>query len=296
MNDSEFRCGFVSIVGKSNVGKSTISNKLIGEKLSIISPKPQTTRVNIKGILNDSNKQIIFLDTPGFVKARYELHNKMNEYIKNAFTDSDVIMFITDANAYPTEYDTEVIRTLSRIKDIPKIALMNKIDLITEEVLERKLENLRKQDFEIVIPLSAIQKDDFSDIIEVVTSFLPFNPPFYDTEQLSDLPMRFFVKETILEQIFLNYEDEIPYSSAVVVEKYEELPNKILIQANIWVERDTQKAIIIGNNGEKIKKIRKAAESQCYKLTGSRTQIELWVKVKSDWRKKKNAIKEFGYR
>jgi len=292
---SEFRAGFVSIVGKPNVGKSTLLNKLLGEKLSIVSPKPQTTRMNVKGIYNDERRQIIFLDTPGYVKARYELHRKMSEYINLAFQDTDLILFITDANHFPTDYDKEMLEIVSKHKTCPRIAVLNKIDLVDEQVKNEKITELGKYDFDQVIAISAIQKEDFSDFIEIVTSLLPFNPPFYERDQLSDLPMRFFLKEVILEQIFLNYRDEIPYSCAVVVEKYEELPNKIKVLANIWVERKTQKMILIGADGEKIKEIRKYAESECYKFTGKRTQLELWIKIKPDWRDKKNALKEFGY-
>ena len=293
--NSIYRAGFVSIIGKPNVGKSTLMNKLLGEKLSIISPKPQTTRQQIKGIISDDKRQIILMDTPGFVEARYELHNKMLEYISNSLKDSDVIIFMTDAKKFPTDYDKQICENLKRL-NVPKIAMLNKIDLSDEITINKKLELLEAYDFERIIPISVLKASDLSSFLDELTKLLPFNPPFYSTDEISDMPMRFFAQEIIREQIFLNYDDEIPYASTVVVEQYHDFPNKVVIAANIWLEKKSQKPIVIGKGGKKIKAIRISAEKEIHKIVEKRVKIDLWIKIKPNWRKKQNALKEFGYR
>jgi len=293
--NSIYRAGFVSIVGKPNVGKSTLMNKLLGEKLSIISPKPQTTRQQIKGILSDESRQIILMDTPGFVEARYELHNKMLEYINNSLKDSDIVIFMTDAKKFPTDYDKQICENLKKLP-VPKLAILNKIDLTDEITVANKIELLEAYDFERIIPISVLKTSDFTSFLDELTKLLPFNPPFYATDEISDLPMRFFAQEIIREQIFLNFEDEIPYASTVVVEQYHDFPNKVVIAANIWLEKKSQKPIVIGKNGENIKAIRLSAEKEIHKIVEKRVKIDLWIKIKPNWRKKQNALKEFGYR
>ena len=291
-----FRSGFVSIIGKPNVGKSTLLNRLIGFKLGIVSPKPQTTRVNVKGFLNDKNKQIIFLDTPGFLEPRYELHNQMLRYIKTALIDVDIVIFITDLKTYPTEYDRKVLERINMIDNISKIAVLNKTDLVNNNVIEKAIADLQDSDFDNIIPISAKKNYNIEKLLDVLTSFLPFTPPFYSQEELSDLPLRFFAKEVILEQIFLKFKQEIPYSTAVVVEEFKDKGNKVEIRANIWVNSRSQKPILLGKKGSKIKGVRLESQKELYKLTGKRAKLDLWVKVKPGWRKKKNAIKEFGYK
>ena len=293
--NSNYRAGFVSIVGKPNVGKSTLMNKLLGEKLSIISPKPQTTRQQIKGIISDDNRQIILMDTPGFVEARYELHNRMLEYIKNSLKDSDIVIFITDAKKFPTDYDKQIIQNLKKLQ-VPKIAMLNKIDLSDEITVNKKIELLEEHDFEKIIPISILKTSDFTSFLDDLTKLLPFNPPYYSTDEVSDLSMRFFVQEIIREQIFLNFDDEIPYASTVVVEQFHDFPNKVIIAANIWLEKKSQKPIVIGKDGKKIKAIRISAEKEVHKILEKRVKIDLWIKIKPNWRKKQNALKEFGYR
>jgi len=293
--EKNFRSGFVSIVGKPNVGKSTLINKFLKEKLSIITPKPQTTRQQIKGIFNDEDKQIIFLDTPGYLKPRYELQEKMLEYIKRALSDSDLIIFMTDAKNYPSDYDEQLLAMLQKIR-IPKIAILNKIDLVTQELIDNKHEILKKQNFDETIPISLKNTADIEPLLDLITGYLPFNPPFYGQDELTDLSEKFFVQEIIREQIFLNYQQEIPYASTVVVEQFKELPNRIEISANIWLERKSQKPILIGKNGTNIKALRIASEKEIYKILGKRIKLDLWIKIKPNWRKKKNALKEFGYR
>ena len=293
--EKNFRSGFVSIVGKPNVGKSTLINKFLKEKLSIITPKPQTTRQQIKGIFNDDDKQIIFLDTPGYLKPRYELQEKMLEYIKRALSDSDLIIFMTDAKNYPSDYDEQLLAMLQKIR-IPKIAILNKIDLVTQELIDNKHEILKKQNFDETIPISLKNTADIEPLLDLITGYLPFNPPFYGQDELTDLSEKFFVQEIIREQIFLNYQQEIPYASTVVVEQFKELPNRIEISANIWLERKSQKPILIGRNGAHIKALRIASEKEIHKILGKRIKLDLWIKIKPNWRKKKNALKEFGYR
>jgi GTP-binding protein Era len=290
----QFRSGFVSIIGKPNVGKSTLMNKLLKEKVSIVTPKPQTTRHQIKGIYNDSEKQIVFLDTPGFLKPRYELQEKMLEYIKISLKDSDCLLFIADVTTFPSEYDRELLTFIQPLK-LPKIAIVNKIDLVEQEIAVSLIEQLKKYGFDDVIPISALLMENGNEVINRITRFLPFNPPYFNVDEISDMPMRFFVQETIREQIFLMYQQEIPYSSTVMVELYNELDNKIEIAANIWLERASQKPILLGEKGEKIKNLRQVSEREIYRFIGKRIKLDLWVKIKPNWRKKKNSLKEFGY-
>ena len=293
--EANFRSGFVSIIGKPNVGKSTFLNKVLGEKISIISPKPQTTRHQIKGIYNDRSKQIVFLDTPGFLKPRYELHHKMMEYIKNSLNDSDLVIFITDVKTFPTDYDKELLTKINHLK-VPKIALLNKIDLDKNKIYPKKIELLEEENFEKIIPLSVLHLSDVNLILDIISEYLPLSPPFYDKDNISDLPLRFFVQEIIREQIFLNFKDEIPYASTVLIEQYKDFTNKVQISANIWLEKKSQKPILLGKNGEKIKSIRIAAEKEIHKIIGKRIKLDVWIKIKQNWRKKKNALKELGYR
>ncbi len=295
MNMENFKSGFVVITGKPNVGKSTLVNLILKEKLSIVSPKPQTTRQSVKGIYNDKNKQIIFLDTPGYLEPKYLLQEKMLGYIKDSLKDADLILFITDAKTYPTDYDNNLLSILEKIKK-PKIAVINKIDLINQGDLDAKIKLLEQYKFEKIIPASFITFFDTNEFIELLATYLPNNPPFYDTDTVSDQGMKFFVQEIIREKIFLTYSQEIPYSTTVTVEEYKETDNKVDIKANIWIERQSQKPIIIGRNGEMIKKVRIESEKEIHAILQKRVKLQLWVKIKKNWRKKNNALKEFGYR
>ena len=292
--DTKYKAGFVSIVGKPNVGKSTLMNIFLGEKISIISSKPQTTRQQVKGIYSDDEKQIVFLDTPGFLKPRYELHEKMLVYLRNSMQDSDLIIFMTDAHKYPTDYDNEMLEILAKIRT-PKLAILNKIDLVDKQTWQEKQQQLSKMDFEEVLALSLLENYDPKDLLQKIAFFLPYNPPFYSPDEISDLPMRFFVQEIVREQIFHNFRDELPYASTVVVEQYIEYENKVEIAANIWLERKSQKPILLGKNGENIRKLRLASEKEIHAMINKRVKLDLWVKIKPNWRKKKNALREFGY-
>lgn len=292
--DINFKSGFVTIVGKPNVGKSTLMNRLIGEKLSIISSKPQTTRQSVKGFLNTENMQVIFLDTPGFVEPRYELHQKMNQYLMESLKDTDLIFFMTDADKFPTDYDKKVIALLKNIR-VPQLALLNKIDLVDNNIIEEKIEILKEEHFDKILQISATNETGLDELMEDISQNLPINPPYFNQDDLTDLPMKFFAQEIIREQIFLNYKDEIPYSSAVVIEKYKDYPNKSEIRATIWLERKSQKPIVLGRGGQMIKMIRKNAEKEIHKLTQRRVKLDLWIKIKHKWRKKMGALQEFGY-
>lgn len=281
-------------MGKPNVGKSTLLNLLLGEKISIISCKPQTTRHQIKGIFTDDKRQIVFVDTPGYLLPRYELHNKMLEYLHNAIKDADVHVFITDAISFPTQYDELLLQLLKNFST-PKIAILNKIDLTNEEVIREKKQKLSQFPFSAILETSLHDAFDVNAFLDAVTDILPVNPPFYPPEHISDLPMRFFAQEIIREKIFDIFKEEIPYSTTVTVEEYKELYNKIDIMANIWIERKSQKPIIIGTKGENISKIRKQSEHELYRILNKRISLHIWIKVKPNWRKKKNAIKELGY-
>lgn len=290
----KYKCGFVAIIGKPNVGKSTLMNHLIGTKLSIISSKPQTTRQSLKGFYSDDSKQIIFVDTPGFLKPRYELHNRMLDIIKNSLRDSDLIVFITDANHFPTDYDKELLAELKSVRT-PKIALLNKIDLVSEEVIEEKLGMLRAI-FDRAEGISALKGEKTGELLDIFAEMLPYSPPLYDPENLSDLPVRFFAQEIIREKIFLNYGDEIPYSTAALIESFDETEERVNISASIWIERSSQKPIVIGKGGAAIKKVRLDAQREIRDFIGKPVTIELFVKIKKNWRKNNSWLNELGFK
>lgn len=292
--ETSFKAGFVSILGKPNVGKSTLMNQLIGEKLSITTPKPQTTRQTIRGIHTTDDYQIVFLDTPGLVKARYELHERMLFYIENAMKDSDAVLFITDAVDYPTEYDLEMIGKLKSVKR-PKIAVLNKMDLVTEEVVAQKI-NALKDYVDEVIPVSALENKNTDFLLQRIYDFLPYHPAYYNDGELSDMPLRFFAQEIIREKIYLAYQQEIPYCSSVKVDEYSENDDRVFIRATIFLERPSQKPILLGKNGEKIRVVREQAEFEIAALVGKRTILNMWIKIKPNWRKSNTALNEFGYR
>ena len=292
---NKFKSGFVVIVGKPNVGKSTLINLILKEKLSIVTPKPQTTRQSIKGIYTDEQRQIIFLDTPGFLQPKYLLQEKMLEYLLSSLKDADLIVFITDVKTFPTEYDEQLLEIIKK-SNTPKIAILNKTDLANQTEVTEKQIMLSEYGFDKIFTSSFITYFDKDLFLDTITQYLPENPPFYDPDTVSDQGMKFFVQEIIREKIFLNFSQEIPYSTTVTVEQYKEYDNKVEILANIWLERQSQKPIIIGRNGEMIKKIRVQSEKEIHAIVGKRVKLQLWVKIKKNWRKKKNALKEFGYK
>ncbi|MCD4651827.1 MAG: GTPase Era [Candidatus Cloacimonetes bacterium] len=292
--DPNHRSGFICITGRPNVGKSTLMNQLLGERLSIISPKPQTTRNAIKGILTTDTEQMVFVDTPGLVQPRYELQIRMRKYIEQSINSADIVLFVTAIKQFPTDYDNELMELILRQKT-PVIAVLNKKDIASPELLEQKLELMKTFNFERILSLSALHGDGVEELLKAMKELLPLSPPLYSENQLTDLPIRFFVQEIIREQIFLIYGQEIPYSSTVIVEDYKDFPNKAEIHANIWLERASQKPIVLGKGGSKIKQVRLQAEKLIHDMIGKRVKLDLWIKIKKNWRKKKNALNEFGY-
>lgn len=290
---ADFRSGFVCIVGKPNTGKSTLMNRILQQKVSITSPKPQTTRYAIKGIWNDEKRQIVFIDTPGYLKPRYEMQKKMLKIWADAFKDVDLIVFMTDIYAFPSEYDTEVLAYLKNLKN-PQIAVFNKTDRNPGYDPE-KLKSLLPDSITEVHYVSAATGDKIPELLESITAYIPFHEPYYEEDQLSDLPMRFFAKEAIREGIFRLLEQELPYAAAVLIEKYQELPEKVVIDAVIWLEKQSQKVILIGKGGSNLAKIREYSEAQLTSFIGMPVQVHLFVKINPNWRKKASSLKELGF-
>jgi len=288
------KAGFVNIVGSPNVGKSTLMNQLVGEKLSIVTSKAQTTRHRIHGIVNDEDYQIVFSDTPGVVNAAYKLHEAMMGYVESSFKDADILLFITDI------YESEMnhAATLERIQKlkIPILLIINKIDLGEQAQVTARM-NFWKEKLPTaeIIPVSALHGFNKEWVWERLLELLPESPPYFDKEELSDRPVRFFVSEMIREKIFLFCEKEVPYSCQVEVDTYEEEENIIRIRAVIIVERDSQKGIIIGKGGAMLKKIGREARKDIEAFVGKQIFLETFVKVDKDWRESEQKLKKYGY-
>ncbi|MCX3265736.1 GTPase Era [Pedobacter agri] len=293
------KAGFVSIIGKPNVGKSTLMNVLVGERLSIITPKAQTTRHRILGIVNEEEYQIVFSDTPGIIKPKYSLQESMMSFVNGSLTDADVLLFVTDINETHDEDDV-LDKILDR--DIPTIVLINKIDKALQEQVDEKIAYWQEKLNPVSIyAISALRKHNVDGIMAHVLDLLPEHPPYYDKEDLTDRSERFFVSEIIREKIFLNYQKEIPYSTEVIVKSFKEEALKngkgamVRIMAEIVVERDSQKNILIGTGGSMLKKVGTEARLEVEKFLDTKVFLELFVKVIPDWRSKKNYLKSFGY-
>ena len=294
MSDTvNFKSGFVAIIGKPNTGKSTLLNRILGEKISIVSPKPQTTRYAIKGIWNTAEQQIIFIDTPGYLKPRYELQEKMLNIWNNTLKDVDLILFLTQINGFPTDFDREVLNRLKTMKN-PQLAVFNKLD-INPKVNRNELTQYLPPSINNTFFVSAKTGENIPELLEAIKYYIPYHQPYYEEDMLSDLPMRFFAQEIIREAIFHFFTEEIPYSSAVLIEQFKEFPDKVIIDAVIWLERDSQKPILIGKNGSSIKKIREYAERELSLFVQLPVQVHLFVKIKPKWRKKQSALKELGF-
>ncbi|MFT3919777.1 GTPase Era [Cloacibacterium sp.] len=289
------KAGFVNIVGKPNAGKSTLLNQLMGEKLAIVTQKAQTTRHRIFGIYNEEEVQIVFSDTPGVLEPKYELQEKMMDFVKDSLQDADIFLFIVDVTdkEEPNEF---LVDKLNKIP-VPVLLLLNKMDVSNQEVLVEKVEYWHKKiEKAEILPISALEGFNTELILPKLKSLLPENPPYYDKEQFTDKSERFFVNETIREKILLNYDKEIPYSVEVVTELFKEKEGIIFIDSIIYVERDTQKGILIGHKGEAIKKVGTEARIDLEKFFDKKIHINLFVKVKKDWRKNERDLKNFGYR
>lgn len=288
------KSGFVNIVGSPNVGKSTLMNRLVGEKLSIVTSKAQTTRHRILGIVNDEDHQIVFSDTPGVVNAAYKMHEMMMDYVNTSIKDADVLLFITDTQ----ESDMNHKETLEKIKKlkVPVLCLINKIDLSNQDQLtERVLYWQAQLPNALIFPVSALHNFNIDQVWNRILEMIPENPPYYDKEEISDRPMRFFVSEIIREKIFIHCQKEVPYSCQVEIEEYKEEGLMTKIRALIIVERDSQKGIIIGKGGEMLKRIGKAAREEMEKFTGTKVYLENFVKVDKDWRSTEAKLKRYGY-
>jgi len=287
------KSGFVSIIGKPNVGKSTLMNAMLGEQLSIVTHKAQTTRHRIKGILNDEHSQIVFSDTPGILEPHYLLHEKMMDAVQSAIGDSDVVLFITDLEE--SYFDETLTSVLSKIKT-PIVVVINKTDLSSSNEINKLVVGWKKAiKPHAVIPASALKDFNVDRIKEALLELLPEGPPYFDKENISDASQRFFVSEIIREKIFLYYEKEIPYCSEVVIDSFKEEKTITRISAIIFVERDSQKPILIGYKGESLKRVGTDARKDMEKFLGKKVFLELFVKVDKDWRKKETQLRRFGY-
>lgn len=288
------KSGFVNIVGSPNVGKSTLMNQLMGEKLSIVTSKAQTTRHRILGILNDEDYQIVFSDTPGVVNAAYKLHETMMDYVNTSLKDADVLLFITDT----IETDMNHKETLVKIKKlkVPVLCIINKIDLSNQADLTARVLYWQEQlPSAAIFPISALYNANIDQVWQRILTLIPENPPYYDKEEISDRPMRFFISEIIREKIFLFCEKEVPYSCQVEIEEYIEEGLLIKIRALIIVERDSQKGILIGKRGEMLQRIGKAAREEMEKFLNAKVFLENFVKVDKDWRSTDAKLKKYGY-
>jgi GTPase len=286
------KAGFVSIIGKPNVGKSSLMNKLVGENLSIITAKAQTTRHRIMGILNGGDFQIVYSDTPGLLEPKYELHQAMMNYVKVSLEDADVILLIVELEE---KYDEKLFGRFQNSKT-PVVLLINKIDLAKGSQLDDKIkywENILKT--QAIIPVSAKTGKNLNQVLTTVKENLPEHPGFYPKEELTDRSERFFAAEIIREKIFLNYGQEIPYSADVNIDSFKEEESIIRIRATIYVERDSQKGIVIGKAGASLKKVGTEARLDLEKFFGKKIFLETHVKVADNWRKDKLKLKHFGY-
>lgn len=288
------KSGFVNIVGSPNVGKSTLMNKLVGEKLSIVTSKAQTTRHRILGIVNDEDYQVVFSDTPGVVNAAYKMHEVMMDYVNMSIKDADVLLFITDTK----ENDMNHKETLERIQKlkVPVFCVINKIDLANQEIVMERIAFWReKLPNAIIMPISALHGFSIEQLWEQILELVPESPAYYDKDEISDRPMRFFVSEIVREKIFIHCQKEVPYSTQVEVEEYIEEENITRIRVLIIVERDSQKGIIIGKGGEMLKRIGRESRLEIEKFIDQKVFMQTFVKVDKDWRGSDQKLKKYGY-
>ncbi len=288
------KAGFVNIIGYPNVGKSTLMNALVGEKLSIITSKAQTTRHRIMGIVNGDDFQIVYSDTPGIIKnPSYKMHEYMNQYIETALLDADILLLMHEAGQ--PFMDEDIIHQVKR-SSVSVIVIINKIDLSGQEQVVAEMNQWKTKLPEAeIIPVSALKGFNISKVFDIILSLLPESPPFFPKDELTDRSVRFFVSEIIREKVFLNYKKEIPYSVEVIVDEYKEEPNIVRISTTIYVERESQKAIVLGHMGKSIKKVGTQARKDIEEFIGSKVFLEITVKVNKDWREKENMLKRFGY-
>lgn len=293
MEKSPFRSGFVSIVGKPNVGKSSLMNKLMGENLSIITPKAQTTRHRIMGILNGENFQLVYSDTPGILEPKYSLHEAMMSYVKVSLQDADLILLVVELN---DKFENELFERFTRF-ETPILLLLNKADLAKGSPTEDRVSYWKEHlpNVKDILVVSAKSGAGVKEILPKILGYIPEHPPYFPEDQYTDRTERFFASEIIREKIFLNYEQEIPYSTEVSIESFKESDDIIRISAVIYVERDSQKGIIIGKGASSIKKVGVEARKDMESFFGKQIHIETHVKVADNWRKQSARLKQFGY-
>ncbi|MEO5648569.1 MAG: GTPase Era [Ginsengibacter sp.] len=287
------KSGFVNIFGKPNAGKSTLLNSLMGEKLAIVSPKVQTTRHRIKGILTDENYQIIFSDTPGIIEPKYKLHEKMMQAVKSSLEDADVALLIVDIKEDLAEAD-EIFSSL-HLK-VPAIIVLNKTDIAHKEVIEKAMSFFSEKGYcKKVVEISALKNKGIKELLNEILAMLPEGVPFYTDDNLSDLPMKFFVGEMIREKIFYLFQDEIPYHATVLVQEFKEKTTLTKISADIILQRETQKGIVLGEGGKMIKQLGTLARKDIEEFIGRKVFLELFVKVRPKWRDSELYLREYGY-
>lgn len=291
----QHRAGFVNIVGNPNVGKSTLSNRLVGERLSIITSKAQTTRHRIMGIVNGDDYQIVFSDTPGVLKPKFKLQESMLEYSRSALVDADILLYVTDVIESPTK-NQDFLDKVARER-IPILLVINKIDLLNGNddllrVIDQWKQLLPQAE---VFPTSATENFNVDNLMRRIVELLPVSPPYFGKDALTDRSSRFFVTEIIREKILLGYDKEVPYATQVIVEMFDEKETDIHIMAVIYVERDSQKGIVIGHQGKRLKHVGIEARKDIEKFFGKRVFLELYVKVEKDWRNQETKLKQFGY-
>ncbi len=289
------RAGFVNIVGNPNVGKSTLSNRLVGERLSIITSKAQTTRHRIMGIVNGDDYQIVFSDTPGVLKPKFRLQQSMLEYSTGALVDADVLLYVTDVIESPTK-NQDFLDRVAREK-VPILLVINKIDLLKGNdelinIIDQWKQLLPNAE---VFPTSALENFNVDNIMKRIVELLPESPPYFGKDALTDRSSRFFVTEIVREKILMTYDKEVPYATQVIVEKFDESDTAIHIMAVIYVERDTQKGIIIGHQGKMLKRVGTLARKDIETFFEKKVYLELYVKVEKDWRNQENKLRAFGY-
>jgi GTP-binding protein Era len=294
---AEFKSGFIALVGRPNVGKSTLLNVLVGEKIAIVSAKPQTTRSRITGIRTTEEAQLIFLDTPGLARPRSALNRHMMQIAREAYQSVDLILLVTEATGADHVADDEFI--LQQLKDvkIPIFLVINKIDLIEYRQLLPMIESYQRHfPFVEYVPVSALKEVNIDALMRAIVRYLPDGPRYFPTDQLTDQPERFVIAEFIREQIFTQTEQEVPYQTAVMVEQMEDTDSGILrVEATVYVERDSQKGIIIGKHGNRLKQIGQAARQEIERRLNTRVYLALWVKVRKDWSENEQLIRDMGY-
>ncbi|MEX3745031.1 MULTISPECIES: GTPase Era [Lysinibacillus] len=294
-----YKSGFISIIGRPNVGKSTFLNRVIGQKIAIMSDKPQTTRNKVQGVLTTNDSQMIFIDTPGIHKPKHKLGDFMLKVSKNTLREVDIIMFMVNAEQKLGKGDEFILEMLAG-NPTPVFLVINKIDQIHPDELIGIIESYKERyDFAEIVPISALQGNNVENLLETVTKYLPEGPQYYPADQVTDHPERFIISELIREKVLHLTREEIPHSIAVVIDKIrrdEENEGKIRVAATIMVERDSQKGIVIGKRGALLKEVGTRARKDIEMLLGSKVYLELWVKVQKDWRNKSTHLRDFGFR